>query len=383
MDKENRSTKISKSLIIKIAVLLTLIFVFIIFKILANNEYFCDSFSKTFVRLYCIIFGSISSFFPISIFELFLISTIVYSILWIIFFIRNTIKTGIKKSYQKILRLLIIVMSIITVYQCTAGVEYGRSFPDIPQHNNLIEDKEEYKNICFDFIDDFNACAEQLDFAENGSLIKPYTDDILIAKLQAEYKRLNSDYFHNFTVRAKPLYQTSWAYLMLSISGVTFIPTGEANYNVLCNDSHLPFTIAHEMAHAKGAMPEEYANIVAAYICLNSSDPYIRYSGYNNTISSLLPFIRATNNKEYEEEFSKRIDENIYRDMIFQRDYWTKYAVLEKISNWINDLYLKSNNDNGVVSYQDNIDVDVTPVEYKINSYSRYQALYLWLYYDR
>lgn len=84
------------------------------------------------------------------------------------------------------------------------------------------------------------------------------------------------------------------------------------------------------MAHSKGAMPEEDANLVAAYICLNSEDPYIRYSGYDVCFWSLESFVMATNNKQNVEEFYNSIDDNIYRNNNYEYDYWTNHATFEK-----------------------------------------------------
>lgn len=383
MEENESSQRISKSLIVKLSIILGLILTFILLKILANSQYFCENYSKTFLRFYTVVFGKISAFFPFSLFELFLILTIAYGIIWIVFFVIKTKKTGIKKSYHMILRLIVIALSIITMYQATAGIEYGRAFPDIPQHMEIVQDTSEYKKICKAFSDDFNYCASKLTFEGDGNIVKPYSDEILISKIRKEFLKLNSEYFHDVDIRPKPLYLTSWAYRACSITGVSFIPSVEANYNILNTNAHLPFTIAHEMAHIKGAMPEEYANIVAAYICLNSDDPYIRYSGHNIAFWSLDAFIKATNVEEDENEFYNNISENIYKSNSYQHDYWEKHGLLEKFADWVNDLYLKSNNDQGTVSYSDNIDVVVTPTEYKINSYSRYQALYLWLYYDK
>jgi len=382
-NKAKKGIKIEKPLLVKLIVLASLLLIIIILALLRNYRDFCENYSKTVVRFYSIVFGHISSFFPFSIFELFVIGTIVYAVAWIVFFIINTKRNGIKKSYHMILRLGIIVMSILTTYQATAGMEYARKGVDIPLHTELIENPKDYREICFEFLDDFNYCASQLEFNENGSVVAPYSDDELIAQLTDEYKKLDSDYFHGYTPKAKPMYLTGWAYRMLSISGVTFVPTVEANYNVLNPDGYKPFTIAHELAHVKGAMPEENANLVAAYICLNSEDPYIRYSGYNVTFWSLSSLVQATNVEEDIRDFYASIDFRIYRNNSYENKYWADHAVFDKISDWINDLYLKMNNDVGTVSYTDNIDTTKTDTEFIINSYSRYQALYMWIYFDK
>ena len=381
--KKRFNLKIDKSLLRKTIILFSLLITLIILLLLRNYHDFCESYSRTVVRAYTFIFGHIFSFFPFSIFELFVIGTVIYAVAWIVFFIINTKKTGIKNSYHMILRLGIIALTVTTVYQATAGMEYARKPVEIPLHHELIENPKDYKEICFSFEDDFNYCASQLEYDENGCVVAPYSQDQLITNLEKEFAKYDSDYMHGYTPKAKSMYFTGWFYRAMSISGVSFVPTGEANYNVLNPDGYAPFTIAHELAHAKGVMPEENANLVAAFICLNSEDPYIRFSGYNETIWSLASLVEATNVADDYYEFYQRVDPNIYRNNTYENKYWSDHAVFDKISNWFNDWYLKLNNDEGTISYTDNIDVIHTETEYVVNSYSRYQALYMWLYFDK
>ena len=384
VEKENKkSLKISKSLLVKLIILGTLVLFYIMFILLANCRDFCESYSKTVVQFYTLVFGHISSFFPFSIFELFVIGSILYLGAWIFFFIRKTIKTGIKNTYHMFMRLLIILFSILNVYQGTAGIEYSRKEIEIPIRTKLEDNPEVYNEVAYYFLEDFNKCASELQFNEKGSVVMPYSRDRLITNLELEYKKFNNDYLYDYTSKAKPMYQTGWFYTMMSITGVSFAPTAEPNYNVTIPDAYLPFTIAHEMAHAKGVMPEESANLVAAYICLNSEDPFIRYSGYDTAFWSLPTFIMAQNKEGALNEFYSKIDNNIYRNNSYEYDFWDERAVFEKIADWVNDLYLKFNRDNGTISYSDNIDTKEEDNKFIINSLSRYQALFMWIYFDK
>lgn len=383
MEEEKKKLQLSKSTLRKLIVLGALLFVLILCLFLRICGDFAEYYSRFFVKFYAFIFGNIASFFPFSLFELFLIGTIAYVIIWIVFFIIKTKKTGIKKTFHMIMRLGIVFLSILTIYQATAGFEYARFDVDVPQHTQLIENPKDYREICFSFLDDFNYCASQLEFNEQGSVVAPYKDDELFLNIKYEYSKLQSNFYYEYTPTAKPMYLTSWAYTTLSITGVSFAPTGEANYNIMCPDGYKPFTIAHELAHSKGAMPEEDANLTAAYICLNSEDPYIRYSGYNVAFWSLGSLVLATNVKDDIDDFYNKINPKIYANNKYENKFWTDHAVFEKISDWINDLYLKMNNDDGTVSYTDNIDVIHTDTEYVVRSYSRYQALMMWFYFDK
>ena len=93
--------------------------------------------------------------------------------------------------------------------------------------------------------------------------------------------------------------------------------------------------------------------------------------------------VRATNVDDDLTEFYKKVDPNIYKNNSYENKYWSDHAVMDKISNWFNDLYLKMNNDQGTISYTDNINVVKEKTEYVVKSYSRYQALYMWIYLDK
>ena len=151
MGKRNIFSKIidkfGKSFLIKTIILLSLILLMVLFILLRLCEDFCEFYSRTIVQAYTFVFGHISSFFPFSLFEIFAVSTVIYVITWIVFFIRNTKKMGIKKSYHMIMRMGIIIMSIIVVYQGTAGINYARGPVDVPQHHEMIDNPKDYKKI--------------------------------------------------------------------------------------------------------------------------------------------------------------------------------------------------------------------------------------------
>ncbi len=65
----------------------------------------------------------------------------------------------------------------------------------------------------------------------------------------------------------------------LGISGIYFPFTGEPNVNVDLPQPEIPFTAAHELAHARGYAREDEANYLAALTCRTHPDRDVRYSG--------------------------------------------------------------------------------------------------------
>jgi hypothetical protein len=188
----------------------------------------------------------------------------------------------VKKQYKKVghksISIVLIGLSTFILFYSTMGVGYYRLPVDIPQYNNEVSTAD-YLGIYNHFTDDFNYCADNLTFNENGEVNNPYTNEQLNKIIEQEYAKLNSSYFFSFTTYAKPM-MSSYLYREFNITGLTFSPLCESNIDYLMTNAEYPFTFAHEIAHSKGVMREEDAQLTALYITLNSDDIYLRYSGY-------------------------------------------------------------------------------------------------------
>ena len=360
----------------------SIVFTYIVLLLLRLIPAVSEWWSRTISRGEQIVNNRIFGWLPFSCFELFIILFALYIIGWLVLTIRHLVRFSLRGSSRYWLNFGIVVSLVLTVYMGSAGMEYNRRPVDIPLHTELISDTQEYKNVAAYFQTDFNECSEKLSFREDGSLILPYTNKELDQIMEVEFKKLNSDYYTQSTTKAKRMNIFGWLYRELQITGVAFGPTGEANVNQLATAAEYAFTTAHEIAHTKGIIREEDANLVAAYICLTSSDPYLRYSGYMCTIGSLGYLVRCTNVEQDYYDFTHGYTKQIAADSKYMNEYWKKHDMLGKISDWMNDLYLKLQGDKGTISYTDNIDITKDDKEYRVNSYSRYQALYMWLYLD-
>ena len=170
-------------------------------------------------------------------------------------------------------------------------------------------------------------------------------------------------------------------YREFHITGMTFMPTAEANVNKLNVTAGKPFTYAHELAHTKGAMREEDADLIASYITLNSDNYYLRYSGYYYTISSLLNLARYTGvDGDYDEVISL-LDTRFTKNLRYNSAYWKEHNSWAEFANWWNDIYLKiSGEKEGTDSYGDDTP-SVDPSKHEITSFSSYQKLYFSIYY--
>lgn len=359
-----------------------LISLFGLFWVLFGLRYipaFSEWYSRTLVRFYQTVVGWVTSLLPFSLFEFLLITAVVGLILWIIFFILKTRKRGIKKSGIMIINLAIIVFSVCTLYVGTAGMNYYR-YPLNLNLNSSIEETE-YKNIAYYYAEEMADCINHLQFNSDGSVKNNYSPRELSILISKEFEKLDNPQLTKFNVNAKPLYLTSWMYSELNIAGVTFGPTAEANYNYKVPSLDIPAVIAHEMAHSKGIMRENEANQIALYVCLNSENYFIKYSGLVSAFDSIYSFIEAQNSEEITQEYLSMMKHEMWASFNNSNDFWDSYHLLRDFSEWWNNLYLKIFGNQTTASYIDPINSTTEVIGgkeiYKISSLSPYQKIYI------
>ena len=347
-----------------------------------------EGYTRTVGKFFAFIFGHAFTWIPFSIFEISLFLIVISLILWLVFFIIHTSKKGIKKSFTRIIDLGIVIASALTCYAMTFGLGYYRDRPPVPQYEEIFEGTSIYKEMAMYYEEDFNKVANELTFREDGSVINPYSWDELNRLVKDEFKLLDGqDYYHEFTLNGKPMYMLSWLYSQLQITGITFPATYEPNYNIDAPAAEIPVTLAHELAHSKGVMREEDANLVAAYVCLNSDNSYIKYSAYMATFFSLGNLVKATNIESDYTDFIKGIDSKIWGDASYINKYWKEHDLLGDIGEFFNNLYLEISANENTSAYIDTDDVEETEeggeIIYRIYGYSPYQSLLLYNYLNK
>ena len=378
--------KLKKAIFAKIIAISAIVLVFVGLLIIRSFEASAEFWTRTFYRLVHSVFGPISSLFPFSLAEVFFITFAITIIVLLVFLIIDFSKKRGAAGLNKTLMLLLVVFSTVAFYFSTAGVAYGRVPVDIPQYEEKVENTE-YVTIVEHFIDDFNLCASQLDFDEQGSVVKPYSIPEISQLLRIEFAKLESDYFTPYTSKVKPMF-LSFLFREFNITGVAFTPTGEPNVNYLTPDSQIASTMAHEIAHTKGAMREQDANLVAAYILLNSDDAYLRYSGYFTTFYSIISLSNYVGDETQYSTLYNSMSLQIRKDYKYSRDYWAQFNFLDDLATWFNNLYLTIVGNKGVSSYVDNPDTgettdpDTGETIVYIEEFSPYQKLYFYFYFS-
>ena len=127
--------------------------------------------------------------------------------------------------------------------------------------------------------------------------------------------------------------------------------TAEGQYNPNVPATQLPFTLAHEMSHQLGYAREQEASFIAYLAARNSNNIALQYSSRLYVLKSLLRAVSKT-----DPEFVKNIL-NQYSDKM-KRDRENELKFIQKNDGFIselfgvsNDLFLKSNQQDGSISY--------------------------------
>ena len=164
--------------------------------------------------------------------------------------------------------------------------------------------------------------------------------------LAARYPQLEGEYG-----RPKGL----WMSRAISYTGMygVYIPfTGEANINTSIPEAMLPFSACHEMAHQRGIAREGEANFVAYLSCVMNPQGEFQYSGTLMALTYVLNAVNGRNQQQYQ-ELINRLSPGVVRDLQDIRLFGERHrGPISRISNRINDLYLRSNSQTaGVQGY--------------------------------
>ena len=226
--------------------------------------------------------------------------------------------------------------------------------------------KQELRDTAKILAEELNEESQNVIYTSDGSSVMPYGYGDLNDKLMDAYEKACEKYdfispLHSNikeVMLSKPMTYTH-------ISGVYTFFTGEANLNTNFSDYVLPYTAAHEFAHQRGIAREDEANFVAFLVCMESDDPYIRYSAYLNVYDYVIDALYSID-KSGAKKITKTLSSKVLSDRDAYAVFFEEYqdSVASEVSGAINDAYL---NINGVKEGSDSYGmvVDLTVAYYK------------------
>lgn len=242
--------KKNRNLIIKISVLLFFVLIFAFLCVIKNNTYLAEFYCTNISSWYIQTASKIFSIIPFSIYELTLIFLIVMCFFYVIAIIVKLCKKSYMDSINRGIGFVLFIFICVDIYVGTASISYGRSEVAIPQYEEEI-DQELLDDTFLYFLNDYNNIAKEFERNEDGTIICPYTFEEINDLLIEEFKKLDNNYFSEYTPKAKKLLFSD-IFTELHFTGVFWAPTGEANINTNLFGAELAHTMAHEFAHSKG-----------------------------------------------------------------------------------------------------------------------------------
>lgn len=263
-----------------------------------------------------------------------------------------------EKRNHSLIRILMIVNIFYLIYQIFWGMLYFQT-PIIKKLSSQEEpDMNKAKKLAFVYLEKCKQTRQSVHEDKNGVFIITNLTDIQkeILYQQTKLPSYISDKKAPQILDIKPsLFKN-----VMNFTGILgyYNPfTAEAQYNSGLPHTFIPFTTAHESSHQLGFAREQEANFVGYLIGIHSTNPELRYSTEFFTLKSLLRFI-----VEEDPQFVKNIlhqyspamkrDRAYEKSFVFQHQGW-----LDDFFGFTNNLFLKSNQQEGSVTYSYFIDL--------------------------
>ncbi len=310
--------------------------------------------------------ATLTGWFPFSLAETLLMMLPVIVVLMILLILKVS-----KGTLRQMVRLTLSMLAVLSFFfsSFVLGFSAGYRGSSLAKKLGLDRQKvsaEELDATARVLLAGLNEVLPEIHFRYGSSSVMPYTIKDMNQKLQEAYADAADTY--SFL----PTFYSSVKQIVLSepmtythISGVYTYFTGESNLNVNFPDYTLPYTAAHELAHQRGIAREDEANFIAFLICLESDDPYIRYSGYMGVYEYVISALYKADKDRYQ-ALLQETNLAFRYEMIAYNDFFDKYKenVAADVSGAINNSYLQSQGQTaGSKSY--GMVVDLTVAYYK------------------
>ena len=311
-----------------------------------------DFLTSTVGHAYRVALSWVSGLLPFSVFEI-VICLLPFVLGFVIFLAVRAAKRGMGRA-RLVLNLLGAVLLLLSAYNVSMGTAY---------HTTPVAEKLDIKEVEIDaqslanamelLRDEVNRIAPLIDYGEDGVSTPGVTLDGISERVCAAYSSFAAErgFPKSFDSRVKGMV-ASPLMSMLGLTGIYTFYTGESNVNITYPSYDVVFTTAHELSHQRGIMRENEANFMAFLVLYRSGDDYLRYSAALTMLEYVGYALYRTDEAAYREILAT-LDERALSDVRASSAVSKKYGgtILADISDFFNDLFLKSNGTEGIVSY--------------------------------
>ncbi len=288
--------------------------------------------------------ATLTGWFPFSLAETLLMMLPLIVILMIVHIVRVS-----RGTLRQMVRLTLSMMAAVSFFLSSFILGFSAGYRGTSLDHKLGLDRrpvsaEELDVTARALLTGLKETLPQVDFRFGGASVMPYTIKEMNRHLQTAYRKAaeHYDFLPAFSSTVKQIV-LSEPMTYTHISGVYTYFTGESNINVHFPDYTLPYTAAHELAHQRGIAREDEANFIAFLVCLESEDPYLRYSGYMGVFEYVISALYRADKDRYN-ALLKETDPEIRYEIIAYNEFFEAYRenVVADISGAVNDSYLQS-----------------------------------------
>ena len=333
----------------------------VIYLISCLSESFADFFNIYIASVFRFLFAQITNIFPFSFAEMIMILLPLLLVLALWYLLKYRCKTK-KAVLVSIVCIISVASFLLSSFVLTFSSGYRGSTVD--KKLGLSQEKlgaEDLHASAVYLVDKINVLSEKIEYGEDGFSIMPYELKEMNSKIIEAYDRYCEDnyFINNFHSRIKPVV-LSEPMSYTHITGVYTFFTGEANLNVNFPDYTLPYTAAHELAHQRGIAREDEANLIAFLVSIESDDDYILYCAYLNMYEYVSSALYKAD-KELYKEARASLNATVRTELAAYSKFFNQYreSTASKVSNTVNDVYLKTQGTVGKKSYGMVVDLAV------------------------
>lgn len=379
MEKAARRKKISK-----IIYIIGMLGVIMLNYLAWRSRGFCDWYIDHIFPIWLNTYARLTSALSISVGEIMLILAVGITAFGIGFFIYNLTRrgkytTGLLKYGRTYAWIVLVVGYVMTLncfilYHATGFAqkymvkETGTMVVDMSDTAVVEVDtkgKSAYtkKNLATlrDYlVEQCNTLADQIDRDEQGTAV--YSGDLIAESVHAmeamgqQYDRLSGYYVTPKYLKCSEFFSQQY------IMGYYFPFSMEANINSVMYITNVAPTVCHELAHTKGFIFENDANMIGYLACIQSDDTFLQYCGYLSVLNYVNnDFYKSVNKSTYKKHV--RISDRVADDNVFlTREDWqavekkavVKTSTVKKVSNNFLNTNLKLNGvDEGIQQYNE------------------------------
>ncbi|WP_348521263.1 DUF3810 domain-containing protein [Chryseobacterium gallinarum] len=263
-----------------------------------------------------------------------------------------------RKRAQSLIRILIAVNIFYFTYQIFWGMLYFQPpvIKKLPSQEKPEIDKA--KKLAFIYLERCKKTRQSVQEDHKGRFIITNLEAIQ-EEILLQQTRLPTYISDKKTTRI-PVIKPSLFKNVMSFTGILgyYNPfTAEAQYNSELPSTFIPFTTAHESSHQLGFAREQEANFIGYLTGIHSNNPELRYSTEYFTLKSLLRFI-AEQDPKFVKSVLTQYSPAMKRDRAYEREFvFSHQGWLDDFFGLTNNLFLKSNQQEGSVTYSYFIDL--------------------------